>query len=833
MKQGHFILSASIATALAGAASLMQPVAAASIGPGAANGEAPRITQTINNKIVTTVQKTHLKFVDRKAPVKQLADSFKMNHMQLILKPSAARQAALTSLIADQHNPSSPRFHQWLTPKQFGETYGVADSDVAAVTAWLTSQGFTVNNVYPNKTQIDFSGTAGQVRNAFHTQEGIYSVGLKKEAHLANSGDIQIPAALNGVVAGVMGLNDFHPKALRPNLKTAKWDAKTKGLVLNQPGVSGKTGGKTGSKSQAINVGYSGYNPQGQIRALVPNDMMTMYGIRDIRANGVTGTGITIAVVEDQDMSPDSWTNFVSTFNLGKYNGTFNQMNPAAPSGPNNCNDPSVENFGESGETLLDAEWSTAIAPGANIVVATCSDYTADFSGYSTDNFFGGVYLAADNLINAADGDRPNIISASYGYGEYFTDSASKSAIDLMWAQADVEGISVFVSTGDSGSNPSFNGGLINGYYGATGVDANSFATSPNVTGVGGTDLADIIDGTTSKYFSATPSTVGGSALSYVPEIPWNESCGNGVAGKSLGYASPIGFCNDAIRASFGTGTPGNPYVAEYYVNVFQTSEAGSGGPSSVDRKPTWQRQIFGAAPDQSRDLPDVSLFAGSFGDNTFVAVCSSYYVCTPDFTAPSSDTPNPANVGLSGGTSLASPMFAGIQALIDQGLAARGVPVDQGNAAPTLYALAASEYGGAGRPNNAGLSTCNADNGATGTDNCVFHNVTRGSISSGCYGVSSTPGQGYYNFTTANCYIYNTTQSATAPDGSPVYLNFGLTTSDATPTSYTPSNKAYSAQPGWSFAAGLGSVNTKNLLVAWRAFVGAAPVAPPAVASK
>ena len=362
-----------------------------------------------------------------------------MNHLQLILRPSAQRQAALTNLVAQQHDPKSAQFHQWLTPAQFGDSFGVADSDIAAVTTWLRSQGFTVNNVYPNKTQIDFSGTVGQVRNAFHTQEGIYSVGQSKEKHLANSGDIQLPAAFNGVVAGVMGLNDFHAKPLRPNLRSAKWDAKKKGLVLSQP----KGAHKSGSKSQAIDVGYTGYNPQGKIRALVPNDMMTMYGIRDIRANGVTGTGITIAVVEDADMNQASWQNFVDTFNLAKFGGTFTQMNPAAPSGPNNCNDPSVDLFGESGETLLDAEWSTAIAPGANIVVATCSDYNADFSGYSTDNFFGGVYLAADNLINAAS-DRPDIISASYGYGEYFTDAASKTAIDLMWAQADAEGISMF-----------------------------------------------------------------------------------------------------------------------------------------------------------------------------------------------------------------------------------------------------------------------------------------------------------------------------------------------------------------------------------------------------
>jgi subtilase family serine protease len=814
MKQGQLILGASIAAALAAVPALAQP-----IGFGVNTSEAPRITQTVNNNVVSVLPKTHLQFVQRKAPVKQLADSFKMNHLQLILKPSAARQAALVSLIADQHNPKSSGFHQWLTPAQFGENYGVADADIAAVTAWLKSQGFSVNNVYPNKTQIDFSGTSGQVKAAFHTQEGIYQVGPNKENHLANAGDISVPSVLKDVVAGVMGLNDFHPKAMNTPIKGAKWNAAKKSYVLSTPNAAHKAGGK----AMAINLPYTGHNPQGQVRALVPNDLATMYGVRTLRNNGVTGTGVTIAVVEDDDMAPADWTNFTSTFNLTQYNGTFNQFNPAAPSGPNNCNDPSVANFGESGETLLDAEWSTAIAPGANIWVATCSDYTADFSGYSTSNFFGGVYLAADNLVNAAAASsRPNIISVSYGYGEYFTDAASKSAIDLMWAQADAEGISVFVSTGDSGSNPSFNGGIINGSYGNTSVDANSFATSPNDTAVGGTDLADIIDGTTSQYFAATPSAVGGSALSYVPEIPWNQSCGNGVAAKAMGYSKVIDFCNDAL--SYYKNTPATATDMQYYYMDFFTSEAGSGGPSSVDRKPAWQRQVYNAAPDQSRDLPDVALFAGSFGDDTYVAVCSSYYACTPDFSPGTPEQEDPSGVGLSGGTSLAAPMFAGIQALIDQGLTKNGLSADQGNAAPTLYALAAAEYGGPSAPNSASLATCNANNGATGTGGCVFHNVTSGSISTGCYSMTGTGNYAQFTITTPNCFYYGDTYYEADADDT-LTESFGLTTSDATPTSYSPSNKAYGAQPGWSFATGLGSVNATNLLIAWRAFVNAPPV--------
>jgi subtilase family serine protease len=782
MKQRYLTLSMSIAAALASAPAMLMAQPSVS-GDSASSREAPRVTQTINNNATTTIANSHLAFIGKAKSSVNLADTAKMNHLQLVLKPSMLRHAQMEAMIANQHNPKSAQFQKWLTPKQFGDAFGVADSDIAAATAWLTSQGFTVNNVYPNKTQIDFSGTVAQVRQAFHTQEAIYTIGTKNpEKHIANASDISVPTALKSIVAGVMGLNDFHAKPFLKKPQIAKWNAAKKGFVSKAKDAADA---KSGAKVINQAISFNG----GALRGLAPNDLATMYGVRQLRTNGVTGTGITIAVVEDGDMNLADWDDFRTTFNLTQYNGSISLARPAPATGPTNCIAP-PDFFGESPETVLDAEWATAIAPGANIVVASCSDYDADFNP-ATDNFFGGVFIAATNLINQADG-RPNVISASYGYGEFFVDSASKTAIDLMWAQADAEGISVFVSTGDSGSNPSFNGGLINGYYGNTAVDANAFATSPHVTGVGGTDTADVLDGTTSKYFAPAPSVVGGSALSYVPEIPWNQSCGNGVAAKAMGFNSAIDFCKEYLK---------------YDPNgLYATSEAGSGGPSSVDAKPAWQRQVFNSAKDQSRDLPDVSLFAGSYGGYTYVITCTNYYPCSPDFPN------NPLE--LSGGTSLSSPMFAAIQALMDQGLAARGLPVNQGNAAPTLYALAATQYGGLNTPSPS-IATCSADNGATGTDNCVFHNVTRGSISTQCF-----EEQPLYEFTTDNCYFYGTVSQGN--------VQLGLTTTDASPTAYTVANKAYSAQPGWSFAAGLGSVNARNLLIAWRAFVNAPP-APPA----
>lgn len=777
MKQGYFILSSAIAMALASSSGLLvaQTLPSSNALAGINTTEAPRVTQTINNNVRSTLGGTHLGLANKLKPTSVVADSTVMQHLQLVLQPSAKRANALQSLIAEQHDPRSARFHQWVTPAQFGAAFGVADSDIAAAKSWLVSQGFTVNGVYPNKLQIDFSGTARQVNLAFHTQESVYKLN-NGTTHIANAADISVPSALKDVVKGVVGLNDFHPMPLNHKPQIAKFNSAKQNFNIQYPAGT-KTLAQALASSKTAASGQAVPFNNGATRGLVPYDVSTMYGVLPLRANQVNGAHITIAVVEDGDMVPADWTNFVGQFNLGSYGGTFTQTQPQA-TGFTNCTDPGDATAdGESIETLLDAEYSTAIAPGANIMVASCSD--SDGS-----NFFGGVFVAADNLINGA--TLPDIISASYGYGEFFTDPASKTAIDAMWAQADAEGISVFVATGDSGSNPSFNGGIINGYYHNTAIDANSFATSPNDTAVGGTDTADVLDGDSSKYFSSTMNAVYGTALSYVPEIPWNSSCGNSLAAEAYHFPSAVAFCQ---------------FLASYDTNGYYfTSEGGSGGPSSVDAKPTWQSSVFGAANDTSRDLPDVSLFAGSYGDATWVILCTANYPCTPNFTGP---------VILEGGTSLATPMFAGIQALIDQGLVKSHQGKDQGNAAPTLYGMAKLEYGAPTGPSPSSLATCNSDNGATGTANCVFHNVTRSNNSTQCY-QETVPNE--VSFTTPNCYFYGSIEGGD--------VQIGLTSQEATPTDYTVASKAYSAQPGWSFASGLGSVNATNLLIEWRAFI-------------
>jgi subtilase family serine protease len=761
VKTEHVMIGVSIAAALATLPSIALASASNAALAGIDTTEAPRVTQTVDSNVVSTLTSTHLALIDKVSPTSAVADSTPMNHMQLVLQRSALRSGALEQLISAQHDPSSSKFHQWVTPTEFGQTFGVADADINAVSAWLTSQGFKVNGVLPNKMQIDFSGTSGQVRQAFRTQENHYIV--NHVSHVANASDISMPSALRGVVVGVAGLNDFRPQPLHQAPQVAQFNASNQRFKVQQ---SPKPNTNAGPSPM---VDFSG-----GVRGFVPYDMQTIYNTTSLYTSGFTGAGITIAVVEDQDMDVSDWPNFVSQFGLGAYGGTFNQFQPLLSPDTGNCTDPGGNNpDGESIETVLDSEYSTAMAPGAAIWVATCND-----AGSS--NFFGGVFTAASNLINGT--SRPNVISASYGYGEGFVDAASKTAIDLMWAQADAEGISVFVSSGDSGSNPSFNGSIING---VPAIDANAFATAQGDTAVGGTDTADVLDGTTSKYFNTTLNPVYGSAKSYVPEITWNQSCGNTRAAKDLINSTGLQFCKNALIY--------DPYG--YYV----TSESGSGGPSSLVSKPSWQRIVHGAAKDQSRDLPDVSLFGGSYGGYSWVILCTGLYPCTANFTSP---------VELVGGTSLSSPMFAGIQALIDQGISNAGGPVNQGNAAPTLYQLAAKEYGGPTGSAPSTLAACNADNGTKGTSKCVFHNVTDGGNSTQCIALAGE--------TTTDCYYYGTIQNFEGFYGP---TQVGLTSSSA--TKYNSTTAAFAAQAGWSFANGLGSVNATNLLSAWKSFYG------------
>src|SRR5277367_1581481 len=408
-----------------------------------------------------------------------VAPDFAMEHMLLELRRSPEREQALQQFTDELQTKNSPNFHRWLTAQEFGEQFGLAKQDLDAITGWLESHGFKVNVVYPSGMLIDFSGTAGQVREAFQAE--IHHLTVRGENHIANMRDPRIPAALASAVVGVVSLHDFLPHAMYK-------------LRAAQPNYS-------------FPDGFGG-----DTYALVPADLATIYNLNPLFSAGITGQGQTIVVIEDSNVfSAADWTTFRSTLGLSGYSsGSFKTVHPAPVSGTNNCLSPGVIAQNDA-EAILDAEWASAAAPNAAIVMATCAD-----SGTT----FGGL-IAVQNLINASS-QPPAIMSISYGQCETENGAAANASYYSTYQQAATEGVSVFAAAGDSGAS-----GCDNDVSEAThGIGVNAFASTPYNVAVGGTDFSDVYSGTVGKYWSLTANTTTyGSALSYIPETPWNDSC--------------------------------------------------------------------------------------------------------------------------------------------------------------------------------------------------------------------------------------------------------------------------------------------------------------------
>src|SRR5260370_17575145 len=134
----------------------------------------------------------------------------RLNGMSIYFNRSAAQQADLEALIAAQQDPSSPQYHQWLTPDQFASRFGMAQSDIDKVQSWLQQQGFSIDSVARSRNMIRFSGTAAQLQSAFSTQMHYYQTGSEK--HFSPSTALSLPAAVPPAVLGIRHRNDVRPQ---------------------------------------------------------------------------------------------------------------------------------------------------------------------------------------------------------------------------------------------------------------------------------------------------------------------------------------------------------------------------------------------------------------------------------------------------------------------------------------------------------------------------------------------------------------------------------------------------------------------------------------------
>ena len=618
--------------------------------------------------------------------------SLPMQRMLLVLRRSKAQETALNKFLDDQQNRSSPNYHRWLTPEEFGEQFGPSDSDVSAAALWLQSHGFAVK---PTKGRLvlEFSGTASQVQDAFHT--AIHRYKVNGDSHWANVSDPMIPSALASVVAGVASLHNFPKTPLHRLASAASFNRK---VARDETQVS------RAPQSLFTTPGANCGLTQSSCYAVGPYDIATIYNVLPLwnATAPIDGRGETIAVVSQSNIYASDFADFRRFFGLPT--GTLNIIFDGSP--PLN-----LASQGDELESDLDVEWSGAIAKGATI------DLVASISTNAT----AGVDLSALYIV---DNNLAPIISVSYGACELAMGAAENQFYNQLWQQAAAEGISVFVATGDSGSAVCDRDASIATH----GLSVNGISSTPYNVAVGGTDFADFQNLTT--YWNSTndPTTLE-SAKSYIPESTWNDTCTNSEFFSITGATSAESDCNDSTVI----------YSPDFVVPV-----GGSGGPSNCISsngqsissctggytKPAWQTGS-GVPNDGGRDTPDVSLFSGDGLNSSFYVACELdvYGGC-------------PFGPVALGGTSVAAPLFAGIMALIDQKMQSR-----QGNPNYVLYALAAQSGSSCDPKEIAGSSCIFHDVTAgtiampclTGTSNCITN--TNGDSTGVLSGYAAGPG--------------------------------------------------------------------------------------------
>jgi hypothetical protein len=696
-----------------------------------------RVTQPVDlQNLVTLRGNTHPlarpEFDQGAAP-----DSLPTERILLVLQRSPDQEAALRKLLDEQQIKSSPNYHMWLTPEQFGEQFGPADADIQAVTGWLTSQGFQVNRVATGRTVIEFSGTAGAVRQAFHTE--IHRYVVKGEEHWANASDPQIPAALKPVVAGFASLNNFPKKPMYRLLGTF---SRSKATGKVQPLFTFPYG-----------TGY--------LLGVGPGDFATIYNVAPLWAAGTDGTGQQIAVVAQTNINMQDVADFRGMFSLPALSAQSNslcqspQTTPLVPvniclNGP----DPGIIP-GDETESDLDVQWSGGVAEGATIdlVVSESTEVTA------------GVDLSALYII---DNNLAPVMSESYGLCEAFLGSGGNAFYYTLWEQGAAQGITILIAAGDTGSAG------CDEYAGETaaefGLMVSGFASTPFDVAVGGTDF-NVTSSNWLAYWSQTNSPLlQSSAISYIPESTWNDSCAQtGQTPCSTSVAS------DGTDLVAGSGGPSNCATSTWTSvpgGIEITCNAGV-------PKPPWQTGP-GVPPDSVRDIPDVSLFAGNGLHGSFYVFCEMDANATSGGVGQGGGSPSSCDLNApyldfqgAGGTSVSAQAFAGIMALVNQKYG------PQGNANYVLYPLAAQS----------GASCASSGSPAS---TCTFYDVQTGNNSVACVAGSN------------NC--SNQTSSG-----------YGiLVVPSAYVPPYTASAPGWPTATGYDLATGLGTVNAANLVNNW-----------------
>jgi subtilase family serine protease len=547
---------------------------------------ADRVTQPVDTTKLRALPNHVPAWANARNMVSAVPANSTLAQMTIVLSRSPEQERELEALLSNQQNPASPDYHHWLTPTEMGERFGLSKQDLDSVSNWLQSQGLHVEWVSHSGILIGFDGTAADVGRAFQTQVNYYRVNGAQR--ISVSSPPMIPDALVPVIKAVRGLYTVEEHPLHTTARS----------------VSPRVTGGDGS------------------HFLAPADFATIYNL----PGNLTGSGVAIGIVGRSRTDFADFANFQNVTATSFPNPT--EIIPTAyggvDPGPALTSPPAAGvDIGNQEEATLDVMRAGSVAPGAKVLLVVATQAS------------GGIGPDAEYLIET-EPVPVQVMTISFGACESEVGPAGVAAYDTLFQQGAAEGISVFVSAGDSGASgcdPAF-----------TTPPASPSPNSPNalcsssyVTCVGGTEFNDTSN--PSAYWNASNGAGLSSAIGYIPEGAWNE---------------PLDQNSDLEVAASG------------------------GGVSTIIATPGWQAGTGVPAARAGRYTPDIA-FSAAAHDGYLGCLAAGGVSCVVN---------NQGSFSFAdfSGTSAAAPGMAGITALLDQ---------DQGGAAGSLnsrlYQMAAS----------------------------------------------------------------------------------------------------------------------------------------------
>jgi subtilase family serine protease len=531
-----------------------------------------------------------------------------VRHLTLYLSRSSEEERAFQHLLLAQQTPGDPSFHLWYTPSELGRQFGASDERIQSVTNWLRQRGLRVLNVSNSKTFIEFSGSVAALSSAFEVSFHWFRGNGSNRWSITS--EPTIPSALASAILSISGLS----------------------MELEHSSMKqGPSGTAYSSCTSATCTNY-----------ITPSDFAKIYDLPLVSNSGLNGSGRVIDVIAEALIDPADVPAFnaitqsavpIPTVIVPPANATILPAPITVPQDPpctESSNSAVCEQLSLQQEATLDVERAGSVASGASLqLIVSTGDGMGDR----------GTLVDTEYVVDAA--NTPDIVTISF----YYCESANVAALvddwNALFEQAAAEGISVFVSSGDSDatcSEEKFASPTQAGQF----LSVNYLCSSSSVTCVGGTEF---VEGSNPSMYWGSNGKGLQSALQWIPEGAWND-----------------------------------PAQTDSQGNTIYDVEGSGGGISQLLPAPPWQSSLPDVAPLLGRALPDVA-FSSSCHDAYFACMESNGKGdnCIPDL----SGDFRFANFC---GTSAATPSMAGIMALVDQASSGR-----QGNANPELYNLAMS----------------------------------------------------------------------------------------------------------------------------------------------